>query len=89
LDIANTPVFASLGGMFHPTKPLPLAEFIVMLAFKVSIVAMATDIMLPALTMIGEDLRVGDPNDVQLVVSSRGGSETCALSPAKGRGVQS
>ncbi len=41
-----------------------------MLAFMVSIVAMATDIMLPALSMIGEDLRVGDPNDVQLVVSS-------------------
>jgi len=56
--------------MFHPTKPLPLAEFIVLLAFMVSIVAMSTDIMLPALSMIGEDLRVGDPNDVQLVVSS-------------------
>ncbi len=56
--------------MFNPTKPLPLVEFIVMLAFMVSIVAMATDIMLPALSMIGEDLRIGDPNDVQLVVSS-------------------
>jgi DHA1 family bicyclomycin/chloramphenicol resistance-like MFS transporter len=56
--------------MLTPTKPLRLAEFIVMLAFMVSIVAMATDIMLPALSMIGEDLRVGDPNDVQLVVSS-------------------
>ena len=41
-----------------------------MLAFMVSIVAMATDIMLPALSMIGDDLRVADPNDVQLVVSS-------------------
>ena len=56
--------------MFNPTKPLPLAEFIIMLAFMVSIIAMATDIMLPALAMIGEDLRIGDPNDVQLVVSS-------------------
>lgn len=56
--------------MVPPTKPLPLAEFIVMLAFMISIVAMATDIMLPALSMIGEDLRVGEPNDVQLVVSS-------------------
>ncbi len=56
--------------MFNPTKPLPLAEFIVMLALMVSIVAMATDIMLPALSMIGEDLRVKEPNDVQLVVSS-------------------
>ena len=56
--------------MFKPTRPLRLPEFVVMLAFMVSIVAMATDIMLPALSMIGDDLRVGDPNDVQLVVST-------------------
>lgn len=56
--------------MFTPTQKLPLAEFVVMLAFMVSIVAMATDIMLPALSMIGEDLRVADPNEAQLVVSS-------------------
>lgn len=56
--------------MFKPTKPLPLAEFVVMLAFMVSIVAMSTDIMLPALALIGNDLRVADPNDSQLVVSS-------------------
>jgi len=56
--------------MFKPTKPLPLAEFVVMLAFMVSIVAMSTDIMLPALALIGEDLRVAEPNDTQLIVSS-------------------
>ena len=56
--------------MFRPTKALPLAEFVIMLAFMVSIVAMATDIMLPALALIGEDLRVANPNDTQLVVSS-------------------
>ncbi len=56
--------------MITPTKPLPLAEFVALLAFMVSIMAMATDIMLPALALIGQDLRVGDPNDVQLVVSS-------------------
>ena len=56
--------------MFNPTKPLPLGELIVLLAFMISIVAMATDVMLPALSLIGADLRVGDPNDVQLVVSS-------------------
>ena len=56
--------------MFRPTKPLPLAEFVVMLAFMVSIVAMSTDIMLPALALIGEDLRVAEPNDTQLIVSS-------------------
>lgn len=56
--------------MFNPTRALPLGEFVVMLAFMISIVAMATDIMLPALSVMGEDLRVGDPNDIQLVVSS-------------------
>ena len=56
--------------MVAPKKPLPLAEFVALLAFMVSIVAMSTDVMLPALALIGEDLRVNDPNDVQLVVSS-------------------
>jgi hypothetical protein len=32
--------------MFRPTKPVPLAEFIVVLAFMVFIVEKATDIML-------------------------------------------
>ena len=56
--------------MIKPTKPLPFAEFVVMLAFMMSIVAMSTDIMLPALALIADDLRVADPNDIQLVVSS-------------------
>jgi len=46
LNIANTPVFAPLSGMVRPTRALPLAEFIVMLAFMVSSVAMATNIIL-------------------------------------------
>ena len=41
-----------------------------LIAFMVSIVAMATDVMLPALDLIGTDLAVVDPNDTQLVVSS-------------------
>jgi DHA1 family bicyclomycin/chloramphenicol resistance-like MFS transporter len=36
----------------------------------VSIVALATDIMLPALDVIGQDLGVADPNKAQLVISS-------------------
>lgn len=36
----------------------------------VSIVAMATDIMLPVLDQIGRDLNVVDPNDAQFVVTS-------------------
>ena len=36
----------------------------------VSMVAMATDIMLPTLSIIGEDLGITDPNHTKLVVSS-------------------
>ncbi|MEM7745533.1 MAG: multidrug effflux MFS transporter [Pseudomonadota bacterium] len=46
------------------------AEFITLLALMVSITALSTDIMLPALDQIGRDLAVSDPNDAQLVVSS-------------------
>ena len=56
--------------MNAPSKPLPLAEFVILLAMMVSIVAMSTDVMLPALDVIGRDLQVADPNDTQLVVSS-------------------
>ena len=40
-----------------------------LVALMISIVAMSTDIMLPALSAIGSDLAVADPNDAQLVVS--------------------
>ncbi|MCZ4354053.1 multidrug effflux MFS transporter [Roseovarius aestuarii] len=53
-----------------PTRPLGFSEFVILLAFMVSIVAMATDIMLPALDVIGHDLGLENPNDVQLMVSS-------------------
>lgn len=56
--------------MRQSTKPLPLAEFVILLALMVSIVAMATDIMLPVLDQIGRDLNVADPNDAQLVVTT-------------------
>lgn len=51
-------------------KPLPLIEFVIMLAMMVSIVALSTDVMLPAMDAIGRDLGVVDPNTSQLVVSS-------------------
>lgn len=41
-----------------------------MLAFMILIVAMATDIMLPALGIIADDLSIANPNDSHLVVSS-------------------
>lgn len=56
--------------MKTPSKRLPFAEFVTLLALMISIVAMATDIMLPALSQIGHDLKVADPNHVQLIVSA-------------------
>lgn len=41
-----------------------------MLAFMISIVAMATDVMLPALDVIAKDLSVADSNDNQYIISS-------------------
>lgn len=52
------------------TKPaLKLSEFIPMMALLTSLVALSIDAMLPALTIIGEDLRVADPNAPQLIIS--------------------
>ncbi len=56
--------------MKRDSKPLSLAEFTTLIAMMISIVAMATDIMLPALGVIGQDLGVADPNDAQLIISS-------------------
>ena len=56
--------------MNQKTKALTLPEFVSLLALMVSIVALSTDVMLPALDVIGRDLGVMDPNDSQLVVSS-------------------
>lgn len=49
---------------------LPFAEFVILLAFMVSIVAMSTDIILPGLADIGRDLKVADINHTQLVVTT-------------------
>lgn len=56
--------------MQRDLKPLSLLEFTTMVALMISIVAMATDIMMPALGVIGSELGVEDPNDAQLVISS-------------------
>ncbi|MGI9421741.1 MAG: multidrug effflux MFS transporter, partial [Hyphomicrobiaceae bacterium] len=47
-----------------------MAEFTVLIAMMISIVALATDVMLPALDDIGHDLALAHPNDAQLVISS-------------------
>lgn len=55
--------------MFRPEKPLSQSEFVALAAVTTSIIALATDIMLPALPDIGRDLAVSDPNDPQLIIS--------------------
>ena len=45
------------------------ADYIVLIALAISITALATDIMLPALGVIGRDYHLADMNDTQYVVS--------------------
>ncbi len=56
--------------IFNPTARLPFVEFIALMALITSLIALAIDMMLPALPMIGEYLSVQDPNDTQLIISS-------------------
>lgn len=56
--------------MFSPKKPLGMAEFVSLLAFMISILALSIDAMLPALGIIGRDLGLTDPNRAQLVISA-------------------
>jgi len=44
--------------------------FIALMAVLMSLTALSIDAMLPALSQIGEDLDVQNPNDVQLIISS-------------------
>ena len=51
-------------------KVLRPAEFVPLVALLMSLVALATDAMLPALPAIGRDLGAPRPNDVQYVVTA-------------------
>ena len=44
-------------------------EFIILIAFMISLVAMTTDVMLPGLGLIATDLGQSDPNAGHLVIS--------------------
>ena len=52
------------------TPALRTAEFVLLIAFLMSLVALATNAMLPALPMIGRDLGAPHPNDGQFVITS-------------------
>jgi DHA1 family bicyclomycin/chloramphenicol resistance-like MFS transporter len=53
-----------------PPRPIGRLEFITLMAALMSMVALSIDAMLPALSIIGQDLRVADPNDSQLIIST-------------------
>ena len=48
--------------------PIPSKEFTVLMALMMSIVAISIDALLPALGLIGADLKVVHENDVQLII---------------------
>ena len=52
------------------TNPPSRTEFIVLISFMVSIVAMSIDIMLPALADIGAELSVSEANDAQFIITA-------------------
>jgi MFS transporter, DHA1 family, multidrug resistance protein len=56
--------------MQTPTNPPSRTEFIVLTAFMVSIVAMSTDVMLPAVAEIGADLSVYQANEAQFIITA-------------------
>ena len=53
-----------------PTKPLPQAEFIALVAMLFATIAFSIDSMLPALPSIAAELSPDNPNEAQLVVTS-------------------
>lgn len=54
----------------HKTRPhpLPLAEFVILMAATMSLAAFAIDAMLPALGIIASDFALSDANDNQFVI---------------------
>ncbi|TDQ84309.1 DHA1 family bicyclomycin/chloramphenicol resistance-like MFS transporter [Dongia mobilis] len=53
----------------NPSAPNPGIEFVLLLAFTISLVALSIDSMLPALPEIARDLGAADPNDRQMVIT--------------------
>ena len=51
-------------------RHMGFGEFVVLMAWMISIVAMSIDAMLPALPAMGHDLGVVNGNDTQLIISS-------------------
>lgn len=56
----------------EPTEQntLPFAEFVALMALMIALVALSIDIMLPALSVIADDLGAPNENDRQLILST-------------------
>jgi DHA1 family bicyclomycin/chloramphenicol resistance-like MFS transporter len=52
------------------SKKISFAEFVILMAMMMSLTALSIDAMLPALSIIGADLGVQDPNRNQLTISA-------------------
>ncbi len=50
-------------------KPLPIGEFVTLMALLMSLVALTIDAMLPGLAVMGQDLNLENPNNVQLTIT--------------------
>ena len=50
-------------------KPLPIGEFVTLMALLMSLVALTIDAMLPALAVMGQDLHLENPNNAQLTIT--------------------
>ena len=55
--------------MTQKPRMLPVVEFVLLQAMLISLMAISTDMMLPALGQIATDLRLDQPSDAALIVS--------------------
>ena len=52
-----------------PTDTQPGTSFIILMALLMSLVALSIDAMIPAMSVIGEDLQAAKANDAQLIIA--------------------
>ncbi|MEH6632445.1 MAG: multidrug effflux MFS transporter [Halopseudomonas aestusnigri] len=60
--------FVGSMSLIRPKSPLGSGEFIALMAFLMSLVALSIDAVMPALPTIGQELSIANANDTQLVI---------------------
>ena len=66
---AGAPEPAASKATAAPAPKASFAEFVILMAFMMSLVAMSVDTMLPALGLLGSDLQIANENTTQFVVT--------------------